>query len=573
MANRSPSRPRFGIVLVAVILLPLLAACGGTTTSSAPSDAASAPPASAEASAPASEAASGGILTAAWIGPCCLDVDTNNPLSAGGDAHWWNKIYGRLVTYSVKDGAYDELIPELAESWSTSEDGLTWTIKLRDGVLWHDGEPFTADDVAFSIEACVNPNGGGCSNAGTLAPIAGVAEYQAGTADTISGVNVVDPLTIELTTSEPNALLIDGFAETWMVPKHSLGEIPIEQHKETDWWTTKAIGTGPFKWKTYTPGQSIELERFDDYWRGAPKLDGIIRRQFQDPATALLAFEAGEIDFTYVTGDEVARMRESPIGTIFEGPSGVDNEISFNQAKHPEFANRDVRQAMLMAIDRQSIIDNIYGGSAQLVPCLYGLPHLTGDVQPQPYDPAAAKALLDGSGETFKSEYVFDTYYNDPLSANVMTAIQQNWADNLGINVTLQPMDPAAWTTRYYDNGEFDIAFAGAANGPTGQRAFTYFHSSAPWPNGGNGFKGFHYNIPALDAALEAAAREFDKDAQNALYAEACQIMHDELPWLFMWQTVRYHIVSNKLHNVILIPAAGGGSYYDAVETWTKDPA
>jgi peptide/nickel transport system substrate-binding protein len=175
VAIRSPSRPRIGILLVAVILLPLLAACGGTTTSSAPSAAASAP-ASAAASEPAASepAAGGGILTAAWIGPCCLDVDTNNPLSAGGDAHWWNKIYGRLVTYSVADGAYDELIPELAESWSTSEDGLTWTINLRDGVTWHDGEPFTAEDVQFSIEACVNPNGGGCSNAGTLAPIAGV---------------------------------------------------------------------------------------------------------------------------------------------------------------------------------------------------------------------------------------------------------------------------------------------------------------------------------------------------------------------------------------------------------------
>jgi hypothetical protein len=372
-------------------------------------------------------------MTAAWIGPCCLDVDTNNPLSAGGDAHWWDKIYGRLVTYSVKDGAYDQLIPELAESWSTSTDGLVWTIKLRDGVKWHDGEKFTADDVKYSIEVCLDPKGGGCSNAGTLTPIVGVKEFQAGTAKEVTGVKVVDPLTVEITTTAPSANLIDGFAETWMVPKHSLGLVPTDQHKTTDWWTTKAIGTGPFKWKTYTPGQSIELVRNDDYWRGAPKLDGIIRRQFKDPATALLAFEAGEIDFTYVTGDEVARMRQSPIGKIFEGPSGVDNEISFNQVKHPEFANKDVRNAMLMAIDRQAIIDNIYGGSAQLVPCLYGLPSLTGSVTPQKYDAAAAKALLTGAGVKMQPEYVFDTYYNDPLSANVMTAILKNWADVLGI--------------------------------------------------------------------------------------------------------------------------------------------
>ncbi len=556
--------PRTGMLLAAVIVL---AACGQAITSpSATADPSSGTPTVAPTDSP-----SGGIMTAAWIGPCCLDVDTNNPLSAGGDAHWWSKIHGRLVTYSVKDGAYDQLVPELAESWTTSTDGLVWTIKLRDGVKWHDGEAFTAEDVKYSIEICLDPKGGGCSNAGTLNPIAGAKAFQDGAAE-VSGVKVVDPLTIEITTSVKSANLIDGFAETWIMPKHSLGLIPTSEHKTTDWWTTKNIGVGPFKWKAYTPGQSIELERFEDYWRGAPKLDGIIRRQFKDTATALLAFENGEIDFTYVTGDEVARMRESTLGTIFEGPSGVDNEISFNQAKHPEFANVDVRQAMLLAIDRNAIIENIYGGSAQLVPCLYGLPSLTGSVEAQGYDPAAAKALLDGAGVTMKAEYIFDTYYNDPLSANVMTAIQTNWKDNLGITVKLQPMDGAAWTTRYYDNGEFDIAFAGAANGPTGQRAFTYFHSSALWPNGGNGFKGFHYNIPALDAALEAAGAEFDKAKQGDLYAEACQIMHDELPWLFMWQTVRYHIVSNKLQNVILIPAAGGGSYYDAVETWTKTP-
>ncbi len=571
MATQHRSHPRNRIVFAVMILATLLSACSSPAVTPAPSAAPSTAPSAAVTEAPSVAPASGGILTAAWIGPCCLDVDTNNPLSAGGDAHWWNKIYGRLVTYSVNDGRYDQLIPELAESWSTSADGLTWTIKLRAGVKWHDGEPFTADDVKYSIERCLDPKSGGCSNAGTLVPITGSKEFQDGAAE-VSGAKVVDPLTIELTTTAPSANLIDGFAETWMVPKHSLGQIANDKLKETDWWTTKAIGTGPFKWKTYTPGQSIELARFDDYWRGAPKLDGIIRRQFKDPATALLAFEAGEIDFTYVTGDEVDRMRTSTIGTIFEGPSGVDNYIGFNRVKNPEFAPAAVRQAMLLSIDRKAIIDNIYGGRAQLVPCLYGLPSLTGDVTAQGYDPAAAKALLDGAGVTMKPEYVFDTYYNDPLSANVMTAIQQNWKDNLGITVKLQPMDGATWTARYYDKGESDISFAGAANGPTGQRAFTYFHSSAVWPTGGNGFKGYFYKNPELDAALQSAGAEFDKAKQGALYAQACKIMHDDLPWLFMWQTVRYHIVSNKLHNVILIPAAGGGSYYDAVETWTKTP-
>src|SRR4051812_37907552 len=213
MASRR-SRPRTGFMLGAVILLPLLAACGGASTSPSASSAATAAAASTAPSAAASAATSaepsasggsaGGILTPAWIGPCCLDVDTNNPLSAGGDAHWWDKIYGRLVTYSVKDGAYDKLEPELATEWSTSADGLTWTIKLRDGVKWHDGEAFTADDVKYSIEVCLDPKGGGCSNAGTLTPVVGVKEFQAGTATEVTGVKVVDPLTVEITTTAPS---------------------------------------------------------------------------------------------------------------------------------------------------------------------------------------------------------------------------------------------------------------------------------------------------------------------------------------------------------------------------------
>ena len=88
------------------------------------------------------EDSSGGTFVAAWIGPCCLDVDTLQPLSAGGDYHWWNKIYGRLFTYTVANQQYDQLVGDHAEEWSVSDDGLTWTIKLRDGITWHDGEAF-----------------------------------------------------------------------------------------------------------------------------------------------------------------------------------------------------------------------------------------------------------------------------------------------------------------------------------------------------------------------------------------------------------------------------------------------
>jgi peptide/nickel transport system substrate-binding protein len=546
-----------------------------------------APASQAPASAPASQATGGGggTLIGAWIGPCCNGVDWITPMDPGGDAHWFNKIYGRLTTFMVLDpvkqaaefdanaGVYGELVGDLAESWSISDDNLTWTFNLRKGVTWHDGEPFEADDVKYTVELCHNPANSmkPCHYVAATNTVVGVTEFKAGTATEITGVKVVDPNTITFTFTVPNALFPTGISELFILPKHALEGIAPEQMKEHEYWKTTQIGTGPFKFESYTPGQSWELVRFDNYWRGAPKLDRIIRRHFSDPAAGLLAFDAGEIHFTYITADEVQRERENPNAVVLPGNSGVNNGMGLNPLTVPQFGNVKVRNAIMHAIDRQSIVDNIYGGAANIVPCLYGLPNLQGNVQPHAYDPALAKQLVAESGEDLSTipELTFNTYYADPLSINVMTAIAQNLKDNLGLTLKPTAMENVAWQKLYYEDGQSQIAFWGAANGPTGDRAFNYLHSSSAWPAGSNGWKGYSYENAALDKILEDARQEFDLAKQDALYQQACQIIHDELPLLYLWQTVRFHVVSNKVQNFIAIPAAGGGSYYDAAELWT----
>jgi peptide/nickel transport system substrate-binding protein len=341
--------------------------------------------------------------------------------------------------------------------------------------------------------------------------------------------------------------------------------------KEAEYWKTSQIGTGPFKWDKYTEGQSTELVAFDNYWRGKPKLDRIIRRHFPDPAAALLAFDAGEIHMTYITADEVERERGNANAIVLPGNSGVDNGITANSLVHKEFDKKEVRQALLMAIDRQSIVDNIYGGAANIVPCLYGLPNLTGNVEPTPFDPDGAKALLQTAGVDLSTlgELVFDTYYADPLSINVMTAIADGWKTHLGLTAKPQPLENVAWQKLFYEDGKSEISFWGAANGPTGDRGYNYFHSSAAYPTGSNGVNGRHYSNPQVDKLLEDARVEFDQAKQDALYQQVCEITKDDLPNLYLWQSVRFHVVSTKTQNVIVIPAAGGGSYYDAAELWT----
>ena len=199
------------------------------------------------------------------------------------------------------------------------------------------------------------------------------------------------------------------------------------------------------------------------------------------------------------------------------------------------------------------------------------LPNLTGSVTPQGYDPAAAQALLQTAGVDLAKlgEVVFDTYYADPLSANVMTAIAANWKTNLNFTVKPTPLENVAWQKLFYEDGKSAISFWGAANGPTGDRAYNYFHSKNAYPVGSNGVNGYHYENLEVDKLLEDARVEFDQAKQDALYQKVCELTKNDTPNLYLWQSVRFHVVSAKTQNVVVIPAAGGGSYYDAAELWT----
>jgi len=363
------------------ILALVLSACGSPNApaSSAPAATGTPAPTTAGSATPAPSTAVEQTLVGAWVGPCCNGNDWITPMDPGGDAHWFDKIYGRLTTFEVLDpvkqandfdansGVYGKLTGDLAESWEISDDQKTWTFHLRKGVTWHDGEPFTADDVKFTIELCYNPKNTmkPCHYVAAVDGAEGVAAYKDGSATEITGVKVVDPNTITFTFTAPNSLFPTSISELFILPKHTVSQIAPEQMKDAEYWKTSQIGTGPFKWSKYTPGESTELVKFDNYWRGAPKLDKIIRRHFPDPAAALLAFDAGEIQFTYITADEVERERGNANAVVLPGNSGVDNGISANYGKHPEFKDPKVRNALLMAIDRQSIVDNVYNGTVK----------------------------------------------------------------------------------------------------------------------------------------------------------------------------------------------------------------
>jgi peptide/nickel transport system substrate-binding protein len=354
--------------------------------------------------------------------------------------------------------------------------------------------------------------------------------------------------------------------ETWIVQKASVGQIARDKIKGNDYWFNTAIGTGPFKLVKHEKGQSTELAAFPDYFRGAPLLEKLIRREFKDVATALIAFDKGEIDFTYLTADEVERESQNANARVIPGPSGVNNMLVFNSVVYPQF-NAKFRQAILYAIDRKSIIENLYKGAATPVSCLYNNPaYVPSDIEKFDYDPEKAKALLQESGVDLNAlgELEMSTYYGDQLSQDVMVAIQQNLAD-VGIKVTPRQMDSAAWIKLFYEDVTFPVSFIGGANGADPNRAYEYFYSTSAWPQGQNNLK---YNNPEFDKLLTDGAAEMDPAKRAPIYQQACRILAQDQPWIQLWETVRYGVVATKVGNFLFKPAPSGGSYYDQAEKW-----
>jgi peptide/nickel transport system substrate-binding protein len=514
-----------------------------------------------------SPATEGGTMIGAFdVGPGgCQGELCLNPMRATAGLTWLEKYYSHLVTYS--DTSMSAIAGDLAEDWDVAGDGVTWTFRLREGLTWHDGEPVTADDVRFTLELYADP-AQQAVNAGTVQnALVGGTEYGEGTADSISGVEVIDERTIQLTTPDPNAAFLDLMTRIFILPEHSLGQIPRDQILESDWWTTNPIGTGPFKFVQYQPDQSIELERFDDYWRGAPRLDRLINRYFLEAGTSIIALEAGEIDFTYVTADEAIRLEDNPNVTVIPGPSQVINFLNLNPNAVEAFQDTRVRQAMAYAIDRDAIIEGLWQGAAEPTYCLFNNPnYVPDDLNTYDYNPDMARELLAEAGwdPSTVGELEAITYYTDQLSSDILVAIQQYLAD-VDINIVPRNVDVPTFVNEYYEANTFQIGYAGAGNGPDPQGSYGYFHSSQTWPTGTNAIG---YSNPELDALLEQGLTELDSTKRAEIYQEVCRILNEEQPWIFLWVTTRYGAVSDRIGNFQYTPAPGGGRYYDAAESW-----
>ncbi|MFS2178001.1 ABC transporter substrate-binding protein [Rhizobium pisi] len=475
-----------------------------------------------------------------------------NPLAATAGFTWLSVYFEPLVTYDEK---LQKVVGLLASSYEVSPDQLTYTFKLADAE-WHDGKPFTAKDAKFTIGLAQNAKTG---------------SVFAARLNAISSVEAKDDKTLVIKLSAPSANLMDAMTKVMMLPEHALSQIPAEQLAKNSWWSTSPIGTGPFKFTKYVTDQYVELAANPDYRGGKPALEKVINRYFANPAAAIAALRAGEIQFTYVDSNDLTAFKDSKDFRAIEGNSFVVNYLGFNHDS-PIWKDLRVRQAVMYAINRDAIIQSLYGGAAKPANCAYVADQVVPKgIETYAYDPEKAKQLLKEAGWdqiNGNKPITLLTYYTTPLAGNVMAAIQAMLAQ-VGINVTPRAVDAPTYNSIVLnaspDVAQFQMVYAGLQNGPDPGSINVGLNEKQIPPAGPNVAR---VRMPELTKALDAALGETDGAKRDTRYQDVCKVMNSQLPWGTLWVANRYGIASTKLKDFTWTPAPGGGPYQAHPEKW-----
>ncbi|PTQ99083.1 peptide/nickel transport system substrate-binding protein [Paraburkholderia sp. GV068] len=446
--------------------------------------------------------------------------------------------------------------PSLATSWDISDDSRKYVFHLRHGVKWHDGQPFTSADVAYSLQ--------------TLRQVHPRAKT---TFANVTAITTPDPYTVVITLSKPAPYLIKAFSssETPIVPRHLYeGSDPL-----TNPANNAPIGTGPFRFVKWVRGSYIEYARNDDYWdKGKPFLDKIVVKIITDPAARTVAFEDGSIDLsgdTPVPLSDLARLKNSPKLALdsrgYEFQAGV-TRIEFN-LDNPVLKNLQVRQAIASAIDREVIRKVIFYGYATPLasPIIPSNPYYDPAPTPYPYDVERANALLDAAGFPRKADGTRFALTVDPLPIGELPARTAAYVKSalarVGIAVTVRSQDLPAYLKRIYTDRDFDFSINGMSNlfDPVVGVARLYttgnFRRGVPFTNGS------HYSNPQIDRLFAQAAEETDEAKRKQLFSQIQQILERDLPDLNLVAPRYLTVYSRAVHNHTTGPDGVSASFAD----------
>ncbi|WP_321962164.1 ABC transporter substrate-binding protein [Paraburkholderia sp. J7] len=461
----------------------------------------------------------GGALVASWGGlePQALFVPGgggSSPLQTS------TKILERLL----KLDSTLAFQPVLATSVSASPDFQTYTIKLRPNVRWHDGQPFTADDVVFNVLEYWKPIS------------AGIA------LKTLQSAKALDPLTVELrfTRPVPDFFLKSVLAGQYQVllPKHRYAGKEIL----TNPLNNAPVGTGAWKYGEWVRGSHVEYRRNDQYWgAGQPYLDKLVVSWWGDSASRSAALETGELALAYSNPvpvrdiDRLVKTGKVVVDTMGYEDSAWTVTVEFNQ-RRANVQRREVRQALLHAIDRKFIVDTIYFGRGRpaVSPIFHSNPlFFTDDVPHYPFDPKRAGALLDAAGlpnregGRFTVNLLAAAWFEE--NAKLGQYLKQAFED-VGVKVRLDSVDRATALKRIYTDYDYDIAISNFTAPLEPVPVVTQYFTTDGIVKGGAFRNATGYSNPAMDALVDKLSTETNPDKRKQLAHDFARLASTEVP-------------------------------------------
>ena len=406
----------------------------------------------------------------------------------------------------------DQIVPGLAETWDYDEQTYTYTFHLREGVKWHDGEPFTADDVKFTIEAIMDPENG---------------SENAPNYEDVEEITVIDAQTVAFRLTEPNVAFLE-YMTMGILPQHLLAG---QDMQESDFFRSP-VGTGPYKLESWDAGQSIVLVKNEDYYLGAPKIDRVIFKIVPDDNAQAVQLQSGELDLALLDPKNAQSFAGADGYTCYDMMTADYRGILFNFANDYWTANRDIIPAICYAIDRQAIVDSVLLGEG--MPAYGPLQrNIYNDesVEHYDYNPDKARAILEDAGCTLGADG-FYTRGGEQLAFTIsvmsgeqdridiaQAAAQQIRA--IGINCTVEIPAQMDW------GGQMACLIGWGSPFDADDHTYKVFGTD-------KGANYSSYSNAAVDEALTKARQSDDPAVRKAYYADFQQALAADPAYAFI---------------------------------------
>jgi peptide/nickel transport system substrate-binding protein len=493
--------------------------------------------------------ASGGTV----IESSFADAENLNPILSTDTASFEVQcyLYNALVALDPEDAS---VIPDLAERWDISEDGLTFTYYLRKDVLWHDGEPFTAHDVKFTYDTILNEE----INSPRRADFVDIL--------TPEQIVVLDDYTIQfqLTKIDPTWLCCKDIYG--IIPEHILGEMTAAEINAAEFNTLAPIGTGPFMFREWVKDDHVALVANPNYFKEGPNLGFMYYKIVENQTVEFAQLQTGEVDFADVTSAlwEEAQEQEHLDCKAYQDFGFNFYIYQLDPEKTPLFLDVRTRQALLYGLDRQAIVDSITQGLADVAHSV--VPPLSWahnpDNEPQyPYDPEKAKELLDEAGWVDEdgdgvreahgvigvedgTPFTFEIHTNagNQEREQLIVTMQQYW-NEIGVGAETAFIEWNALLAELTETYEYEMIMVGFSWDVDPDQK-TMWHTDSY----GGGFNMNKYSNPELDEVLDAALNTADQEERKELYYEMQRILAEEVPAPILYFRRTTNCWNKRLH-------------------------